>query len=107
VKDVLEFPGKKIKNRQSNQMINLFTCSNDSIGANCADGCACGITGMIDGGGLTILFGLGVNDGSGIFGGGSDCSDDADGSVDDCVKRCSKRFEHNCRRDFLDSFESS
>lgn len=29
------------------------------------------------------------------------------GSFVDVVKRCSKRFEHNCRRDFFDSFVSS
>ena len=29
------------------------------------------------------------------------------GSFVDVEKRCSKRFEHNCRRDFFDSFVSS
>jgi hypothetical protein len=58
------------------------------------------------GGGLIWIFGLGIIDGDGIIE-GEDCSDVADGSVDDCVKRCSKRFEHSCRRDFFDSFESS
>jgi tetrahydromethanopterin S-methyltransferase subunit A len=87
-------------------MIKQSTCSNDSMEANFAEGCGCGMTGVIVGGGLTVLFGLGINDGDDIIGGGS-CSEVVDGSVDDCVKRCSKRFEHNCRRDFFDSFESS
>jgi hypothetical protein len=51
---------------------------------------------------LTVSFGLDIaDDGGGIIREG--CSEDVDGSV----KRCSKRFEHNCRRDFFDSFESS
>lgn len=88
-------------------MINYSTCSNDSIGANCAEGCDFGVTGVTVGGsgGLTVLLAFGIT-GGGIIG-GRDCSAEVDGSVADCVKRCSKRLEHNCRRDFFDSLESS
>jgi hypothetical protein len=61
--------------------------------------------GVMAGSDLTESLVLGNEDGGGITRGG--CSEDADGSVVDCVKRCSNRFEHNCRRDFFDSFESS
>lgn len=89
-------------------MIKQFTCSNDSIEANCADGCDCGLgAGGGTGGGLTILVGIDIIDGGGIFERVTGCSEVADDSADEVVKRCSKRFEHSCRRDFFDSLESS
>ena len=103
------FSYRRIKNRQSKQITKYFTCSNDSIEANSnlgTTGCGFGATGvMVGGGGLTVSFVVGSEDDGGIIKGG--CSENVDDSVDGCVKRCSKRFEHSCRRDFFDSFESS
>lgn len=87
-------------------MSSSFTCSNELIEANFAAGWADGGTGVVVvvGAGLAVLFEL---DAVGGIGGGSNCSADVGDSVVGWVKRCSKRLEHNCRRDFFDCFESS
>jgi hypothetical protein len=88
MEDALESPRRKeCRNRQLNDIINDSTCSNESIGANCAEGCDCGATGVTfgggGGGGLTVLFEFGIDDDGGGIIGGRGCSAEVGNSVDD------------------------